>query len=82
MPEKSSELQKTLRPIDAVMIVVGNVIGVGIFTTTGFIAGDLPDARMIMAVWALGGNAHPVRSTYLRRARGHVSKGRGRLYLS
>lgn len=55
MPEKSSELQKTLRPVDAVMIVVGNVIGVGIFTTTGFIAGDLPDARMIMAVWALGG---------------------------
>jgi basic amino acid/polyamine antiporter, APA family len=44
-----------LRPADAVMIVVGNVIGVGIFTTTGFIAGYIPDASLIMAVWAVGG---------------------------
>jgi APA family basic amino acid/polyamine antiporter len=51
---KTEGLKKTLRPVDAVMIVVGNVIGVGIFTTTGFIAGDLPDASLIMAVWALG----------------------------
>ena len=50
-----NELKRTLRPADAVMIVVGNVIGVGIFTTTGFIAGDLPDASLIMAVWVLGG---------------------------
>jgi basic amino acid/polyamine antiporter, APA family len=49
------ELRKTLRPADAVMIVVGNVIGVGIFTTTGFIAGYIPDASLIMAVWAVGG---------------------------
>jgi basic amino acid/polyamine antiporter, APA family len=55
MAEKNNELKKTLRPADAVMIVVGNVIGVGIFTTSGFIAGDLPDASMIMAVWVLGG---------------------------
>jgi basic amino acid/polyamine antiporter, APA family len=49
------ELRKTLRPADAVMIVVGNVIGVGIFTTTGFIAGYIPDASLIMSVWAVGG---------------------------
>ncbi len=55
MPESCLALQKTLRPVDAVMIVAGNVVGVGIFTTTGFIAGDLPDARMIMAVWLIGG---------------------------
>jgi basic amino acid/polyamine antiporter, APA family len=52
---ENNELKKTLRPADAVMIVVGNVIGVGIFTTTGFIAGYIPDASLIMAVWALGG---------------------------
>ncbi len=52
---KTEGLKKTLRPVDAVMIVVGNVIGVGIFTTTGFIAGDLPDASLIIAVWVLGG---------------------------
>ena len=48
-------LSKTLRPVDAVMIVIGNVVGVGIFTTTGFIAADLPDAWLILAVWLLGG---------------------------
>jgi basic amino acid/polyamine antiporter, APA family len=52
---EKNELKKTLRPVDAVMIVVGNVIGVGIFTTTGFIAGYIPDASLIMAVWAVGG---------------------------
>lgn len=58
MPGTSSSdagLVKTLRPIDAVMIVVGNVVGVGIFTTTGFIAAELPDARLIMGAWLLGG---------------------------
>jgi len=55
MAETENGLKKTLRPVDAVMIVVGNVVGVGIFTTTGFIAGDLPDARLIMAVWLFGG---------------------------
>jgi APA family basic amino acid/polyamine antiporter len=55
MSEKSDGLKKTLSPLDAVMIVVGNVVGVGIFTTTGFIAGDLPDARLIMAAWLFGG---------------------------
>jgi basic amino acid/polyamine antiporter, APA family len=52
---EKNELKKTLRPADAVMIVVGNVIGVGIFTTTGFIAGYIPDASLILAVWTLGG---------------------------
>lgn len=55
MREQNSDLAKTLRPVDAVTIVVGNVVGVGIFTTTGFIAGDVPDARLIMAAWLLGG---------------------------
>lgn len=55
MAEKSNGLEQTLSRLDAVMIVVGNVVGVGIFTTTGFIAADLPDARMIMGVWLFGG---------------------------
>lgn len=55
MTEKSDGLRKTLTPLDAVMIVVGNVVGVGIFTTTGFMASDLPDARWIMLAWIFGG---------------------------
>lgn len=54
-PTASTGLVKTLRPLDAVMIVVGNVVGVGIFTTTGFIAAELPDARLILGAWLLGG---------------------------
>lgn len=37
------------------MLVIGNVIGVGIFTTTGFIADDLPNAGLILLVWVFGG---------------------------
>jgi APA family basic amino acid/polyamine antiporter len=55
MTEKDDGLRKTLSPLDAVMIVVGNVVGVGIFTTTGFMASDLPDARWIMLAWLFGG---------------------------
>ncbi len=53
--EHGNGLAKELRPLDAMMIVVGNVVGVGIFTTTGFIAGDLPDPRLIMGAWLFGG---------------------------
>ena len=51
----NAQLKRQLRPWDAVMIVVGNVIGVGIFTTTGFMARDLGDPWLVMAAWALGG---------------------------
>ena len=30
------------------------MIGTGIFTTTGFMVGDLGDARIVLAVWAVG----------------------------
>ncbi len=54
-PENNNGLKPQLRLWDAVMIVVGNVIGVGIFTTTGFIARDIGDAWYLLAVWVLGG---------------------------
>src|SRR5215467_8801577 len=37
------------------MIIVGNIIGVGIFTTTGLIADALPNPILIISVWILGG---------------------------
>lgn len=55
LPENNNGLKPQLRLWDAVMIVVGNVIGVGIFTTTGFIARDIGDAWYLLAVWVLGG---------------------------
>jgi APA family basic amino acid/polyamine antiporter len=48
-------LDRRLGPFDAAAIVISNVIGVGIFTTPGFIATLLPSGIAILGVWALGG---------------------------
>ena len=37
------------------LIVIGNIIGVGIFTTSGLIAGELGASRWLIGVWLLGG---------------------------
>jgi APA family basic amino acid/polyamine antiporter len=39
----------------AASVLVSSVIGSGIFTTTGFMARDLGDPRLILVLWALGG---------------------------
>ena len=39
----------------ATMLVVGNTIGVGIFTTSGIVAQHLPSPGWLLAAWALGG---------------------------
>lgn len=41
--------------LDAVFLVMGGVIGSGIFMTTGFIAEFVPSAWMILLVWIVGG---------------------------
>ena len=48
-------LKREMSLTDAVLLVVGNVIGAGIFTTSGFLAGELPDAGLFIGIWALGG---------------------------
>src|SRR5580698_161362 len=50
-----SSLERELGPLDASAIVISNVIGVGIFTTPGFVAEKLASSAAILAVWALGG---------------------------
>jgi APA family basic amino acid/polyamine antiporter len=40
---------------DTTMIVVGAIIGAGIFTITGFVADRVPSAWLIIAVWMAGG---------------------------
>src|SRR6516165_11238289 len=39
----------------ATALVISNMIGTGIFATTGFMAGDLGSARLILACWTVGG---------------------------
>jgi APA family basic amino acid/polyamine antiporter len=40
--------------VSATALVVSNMIGTGIFTTTGFMIGDLGNPRIVLAVWAVG----------------------------
>lgn len=39
----------------AIALVVGNMIGTGVFTTTGFLIADLPSRPAILAAWFVGG---------------------------
>src|ERR1035441_10511869 len=38
----------------ATALVISNMIGMGIFTTTGYMAGDLGSAGLILACWSVG----------------------------
>ncbi len=54
-PVSPVSLDRRLGLFDAAVIVVSNVIGVGIFTTPGFVASLLPNGAAMLAVWAVGG---------------------------
>ena len=48
------QLKRDLTLSDATLLVVGNVIGAGIFTTSGFLAGELPQPLFFIGIWILG----------------------------
>lgn len=52
--EKSVPLLRQLGIVSATALVVSNMIGTGIFTTTGFLAGDLGTASLVLAIWVVG----------------------------
>jgi APA family basic amino acid/polyamine antiporter len=39
----------------ATALVISNMVGTGIFATTGYMAGDLGSAKLILACWVVGG---------------------------
>jgi APA family basic amino acid/polyamine antiporter len=47
-------LVRQLSLVSATALVVSNMIGVGIFTTTGFLAGDLGQPWLVVAIWFVG----------------------------
>jgi APA family basic amino acid/polyamine antiporter len=49
------QLKRELNLSDATLLVVGNVVGAGIFTTSGFLAGELPNPLLFIGIWILGG---------------------------
>jgi APA family basic amino acid/polyamine antiporter len=49
------DLQRHIRLRSAAALVIANMIGAGIFTTTGFQAADLRHPPLILMLWILGG---------------------------
>ena len=52
--QKPVVLLRQLGFFSATALVVSNMVGTGIFATTGFMAGDLGSARLILLVWFAG----------------------------
>lgn len=52
---QSSGLMRGFGFWTASAVVVGDMIGSGIFSTTGFIAADIPDPLWILMLWFIGG---------------------------
>ena len=53
-PSKSPGLIRQIGFFSATALVISNMIGTGIFATTGFMAGDLGNARLILICWTVG----------------------------
>ena len=51
----SSKLERRLGLFDSSMMVIGIVIGSGIFMTTGLMAEAIPSVSLILLIWVLGG---------------------------
>lgn len=54
VPENSTGLLRQLGVISATALVVSNMVGMGIFTSTGFLARDLGDVTPVLLIWVVG----------------------------
>ena len=54
MTPRSATLLRQLGIVSATALVVSNMIGTGIFTTTGFLAGELGSAALVLWIWVVG----------------------------
>jgi APA family basic amino acid/polyamine antiporter len=53
--QEKPHLLRKLNLLDATFLVIGGIVGSGIFMTTGFIAEYLPSPGMILIIWLAGG---------------------------
>ena len=53
--EPNSELKRVIGPGTALALVIANMVGTGIFTTSGFIVQYLGDPLVLLVCWAVGG---------------------------
>ena len=52
---ENKQLERKLGPFSATAIVVANMIGAGIFTTSGLLAARLPGPGWVLICWLFGG---------------------------
>jgi APA family basic amino acid/polyamine antiporter len=52
--EKPGVLLRQLGVFSATALVVSNMVGIGIFATSGFLAGDLGDPALVLIIWLVG----------------------------
>ena len=55
MSEVDSTPKPTLRIIDAIVLIIGIVVGAGIFRTPSVVALNTPNEIWFLTVWILGG---------------------------
>jgi hypothetical protein len=46
---------RTLGLFSLVCLIIANMVGAGVFTTSGFALGDLGSANRVVAAWVVGG---------------------------
>lgn len=51
----ASQLRRELTLISSIALVISNMIGTGIFTTTGYLARDLAKPGLVLSIWLVGG---------------------------
>lgn len=54
-PDADAQLVRGIGLWGATLLVIGNVIGSGIFLTTGVMAQELPSTTLVLAAWVAGG---------------------------
>ncbi len=54
MSPKASSLLRQLGIGSATALVISNMIGTGIFTTSGFLVGQLGSTQLVLAIWGVG----------------------------
>lgn len=53
--DADAQLVRAIGVWGATLLVIGNVLGSGIFLTTGIMAQELPSTTLVLAAWAVGG---------------------------
>ena len=54
MPSPRPALLRQLGVVSATALVISNMIGGGIFSTSGFLAGDLGSPALVLGIWVVG----------------------------